>query len=62
MITETPQQQDHTKVDADNTGKKVDRIVEQIDSSTLLGAAWDCLSDAARARFKLRLSDIIQGT
>lgn len=39
--------------------KTVEQIIEAIDSSTLLGAAWDCLSDAAKDRFKKKLLDII---
>ena len=37
----------------------VEKIVEEIDKSNLLGAAWDCLSDAAKERFRKKLQDII---
>jgi len=37
----------------------VEKIVEEIDKSTMLGAAWDCLSDIAKDRFKKKLQAII---
>ena len=37
----------------------VEKIVEAIDDSTMLGAAWDCLSDRAQARFKVKLQKIL---
>lgn len=37
----------------------VEKIVEEIDKSTMLGAAWDCLSDVAKERFKKKLQSII---
>lgn len=37
----------------------VEKIIEEIDNSTMLGAAWDCLSDAAKERFKKKLQSII---
>ena len=35
-----------------STEETVDKIVEAIDCSTMLGAGWDCLSPAAKERFK----------
>lgn len=37
----------------------VEKVVEAIDNSNLLGAAWDCLSDAAKDRFKKKIQAII---
>ena len=37
----------------------VEKIVEELDKSTMLGAAWDCLSDVAKERFRKKLQDII---
>lgn len=42
-----------------STEEQTDKIVEAIDSSTMLGAAWDCLSEAAKARFKDKLKKIL---
>lgn len=41
------------------TEEKIDQIIEAIDESTMLGAAWDCLSDTAKARFKSKLGKIL---
>jgi hypothetical protein len=41
------------------TEEKIDQIVEAIDESTMLGAAWDCLSDTAKGRFKKKLALIL---
>lgn len=41
------------------TEEKIDQIVEAIDESTMLGAAWDCLSDTAKGRFKKKLQKIL---
>lgn len=41
------------------TETKVEKVVEAIDKSSLLGAAWDCLSDTAKERFKKKLEAII---
>ena len=38
---------------------KVDKIVKIIDESTMLGAAWDCLSEAAKTRFKKKFQEAI---
>jgi hypothetical protein len=37
----------------------VEKVVEAIDSSSLLGAAWDCLSDGAKERFKKKIQKIL---
>lgn len=42
-----------------STEDKVEKIVEAIDESTMLGAGWDCLSDAAKIRFKNKLKAIL---
>lgn len=42
-----------------STEEQVEKIVEAIDSSTMLGAAWDCLSEAAKGRFKAKLKKIL---
>ena len=42
-----------------STEETVDQIIEAIDSSTMLGAGWDCLSEAAKARFKSKLQKIL---
>lgn len=39
--------------------KTLEKIIEAIDSSSLLGAAWDCLSDTAKERFKKKLQKIL---
>lgn len=41
------------------TEEKIDQIVEAIDESTMLGAAWDCLSDTGKGRFKKKLALIL---
>ena len=42
-----------------NTEETVDQIIEAIDSNTMLGAGWDCLSEAVKARFKSKLQKIL---
>lgn len=37
----------------------VEQVVQVLDESTMLGAAWDCLSDAAKARFRNKIKKII---
>lgn len=37
----------------------VENIITEIDSKTLLGAAWDCMSDSAKERFREKLAKII---
>lgn len=41
------------------TSSTVDKIVEAIDQSTMLGAGWDCLSDIAKERFRKKLQRIL---
>lgn len=41
------------------TEEKIDQILQAIDDSTMLGAAWDCLSETARGRFKRKLALIL---
>lgn len=38
---------------------KIEKIIEEIDKSTLLGAAWDCLSEAAKTKFKAKIQKIL---
>ena len=45
-----------------STEETVDKIVEAIDCSTMLGAGWDCLSPAAKERFRKKLASIIDET
>ena len=45
--------------DSTTTEEKIDQIVQAIDESTMLGAAWDCLSDTAKGRFKKKLALIL---
>lgn len=40
---------------------KVDKIIEEIDKRTLLGAAYDCMSEKGKERFKQSLQKIIEG-
>jgi hypothetical protein len=38
----------------------VEKIEEAIESSTMLGAAWDCLSLTAKDRFRAKLEAILE--
>ena len=38
----------------------IDEIIQLLDSMTLLGAAYDCMSDAGKERFKDKLRQILE--
>lgn len=38
---------------------KVEQIITEIDDIVLLSSAWDCMTEAAKARFKKRLELIL---
>lgn len=40
----------------------VARIIEEMDKSCLLGAAYDCMTDGGKARFQKKIEKIIQET
>ena len=37
----------------------VDDIIKRIDKSTLLGAAYDCMSDSGKDKFRADIKDIL---
>ena len=37
----------------------VEKLVEVIDSSKMLGAAWDCISDMGKERLKEKFSIVV---
>ena len=39
----------------EKTEELIEKILDLLDRSTMLGAAWDCLSATSQARFKLNL-------
>jgi len=43
----------------ERAAQAAEKIIEEIDGRTLLGAAFDCMSDAAKARFQKKLESII---
>lgn len=42
------------------TEEIVDKIILAIDESTMLGAGWDCLSTAAKDKFRKKLEAIVR--
>ena len=40
----------------------VEKIIEEIDKSTLLGAAFDCISESGKAKFRVKLEAIVTTT
>lgn len=38
----------------------VDKIIDEIDKSTLMGAAYDCISDNGKIKFQNKLEKIIK--
>lgn len=47
-------------IEEDALKTAVAKIVEEIDKSTLLGAAFDCMSDQGKLRFQNKMKKIIQ--
>ena len=42
-----------------NPEKTVNRILEEIDKSMLLGAAFDCMTENGKEKFKTKIKKII---
>ena len=38
----------------------VDKIIQEMDKTLVLGAAWDCLNDAQQKRFKDKLTKLLE--
>ena len=39
----------------------VEKVIEEIDKSMLLGAAYDCMSEDGKSRFREKLTKAIRG-
>lgn len=38
----------------------VNQIIKEIDKRTLLGAAYDCMTEKSKEKFNLRLKEIVE--
>jgi hypothetical protein len=43
-----------------NNKEKVQKIIDEIDKSTLLGAAYDCISEQGKIRFQDKIEKILE--
>ena len=43
-----------------NNKEKVQAIIDEIDRSTLLGAAYDCISEQGKIRFQDKIENILE--
>jgi hypothetical protein len=43
-----------------NSEKTVNRILEEIDKSMLLGAAFDCMTESGKEKFKSKIKKIVE--
>ena len=43
-----------------NSEKTVNKILEEIDKSMLLGAAFDCMTESGKEKFKAKITKIVE--
>jgi len=53
---------DGVETKQDKATKASEQIIEEMDNLTLLGAAFDCMSDSGKAKFQKKVEKIIMET
>ena len=47
-------------MEEENAKEAAEKIIEEIDKSTLLGAAYDCMSDNGKTKFQKKIESILK--
>jgi len=47
-------------MEEENIKEAVEKIIEELNNSTLLGAAYDCMSDNGKDKFQKKIESILK--